>query len=80
MVDSGGVSKYEFKAEVKQLLDILVHSLYTNKEVFVRELVSNASDALEKLRFESNRGMNWPTPTCRSRSGSPSIRIETCSS
>jgi molecular chaperone HtpG len=56
MVESSSISKHEFKAEVKQLLDILVHSLYTNKEVFLRELVSNASDALEKLRFESNRG------------------------
>lgn len=56
MVDTENVTKYEFKAEVKQLLDILVHSLYTNKEVFLRELVSNASDALDKLRFESNRG------------------------
>ncbi len=56
MVESGSVSKHEFKAEVKQLLDILVHSLYTNKEVFLRELVSNASDALDKLRFETNRG------------------------
>jgi molecular chaperone HtpG len=42
--------KHEFQAEVKQILDIVVHSLYTDKEVFVRELVSNASDALEKLR------------------------------
>jgi len=42
--------KHKFKAEVKQVLDIVVNSLYTDKEVFIRELVSNASDALEKLR------------------------------
>ncbi len=57
-MDSKQVStkKYEFKAEVKQLLDILVHSLYTSREIFLRELISNASDALDKLRFESTRG------------------------
>lgn len=49
-------TKYEFKAETKKLLDILVHSLYTSREIFLRELISNASDALDKLRFESNKG------------------------
>jgi molecular chaperone HtpG len=49
-------TKYQFKAEVKQLLDILVHSLYTSKEIFLRELIANSSDALDKLRFESNKG------------------------
>lgn len=48
--------KHQFKAEVKQLLDILVHSLYTSREIFLRELISNSSDALDKLRFQSTKG------------------------
>lgn len=45
------VDKHEFKAETRMLLDIVARSLYSENEVFVRELVSNASDALEKFRY-----------------------------
>ena len=54
--------QFEFKTEIKQLLDIITHSLYTSREVFLRELVSNASDALDKLRFEQARSTDIKDP------------------
>lgn len=44
---------HKFQAETKQLLDLMVHSIYTNREIFLRELISNASDAIDKLHFEA---------------------------
>jgi molecular chaperone HtpG len=44
--------KLQFKTELKQLLDLIIHSLYTKKEIFLRELISNAADAIDKLRFQ----------------------------
>ena len=47
------MAKKQFKAESKRLLDMMINSIYTHKEIFLRELISNASDAIDKLYFRS---------------------------
>jgi molecular chaperone HtpG len=53
MAEAVQTEKYGFQTEVKQLLQLMIHSLYSNKEIFLRELVSNAADAADKLRFNA---------------------------
>jgi molecular chaperone HtpG len=63
MSDTPAPEKHVFQAEIRQLLDLVVHSLYTDKEIFLRELVSNASDAMEKLRHVEATEKNIHQPT-----------------
>ena len=66
------MKEYQFQAETKKLLDLMIHSLYTNKEIFLRELISNASDALDRLRFEA-----LTNPTLLEQNDKYEIRLDT---
>jgi molecular chaperone HtpG len=67
---SDSTERHEFQAEVRELLDLMIHSLYSHKDIFLRELISNASDAIDRLRFLS---LSQPELT---PAGEPEIRLE----
>ena len=71
MTDAGAKETFSFQTEVGQLLDIVASSLYSNREFFLRELVSNASDACDKLRYET-----LTNPSLADSSGQFSISLE----
>ncbi len=71
MSETANIETRGFETEARQLLDLMIHSLYSNKEVFLRELISNASDAADKLRFEA-----LSNPELLEEDPAPKVRIE----
>ena len=72
MPTAENVETHEFQAETRRLLDLVIHSLYTHKEIFLRELISNASDAIDRLRFEA-----LTSPELTESGWEPEIRLDT---
>lgn len=60
--ETASAKRHAFQADVRQVLDIVIHSLYTHREIFIRELISNAADALEKLRYEKVQNADIADP------------------
>lgn len=70
---SQNVEKHEFQSEAKQVLDLMIHSVYSNPDIFLRELISNASDALDKLRI---KGLSNPEIAELTKDGKITITID----
>src|SRR6185312_9837766 len=56
------IERHTFQAETRELLDLMIHAIYSNKDIFLRELISNASDAIDKLQFEALTNADLPKP------------------